>query len=179
MDDAMMIDSERLPVIEDLIPTEMKWSMPLLVASLREQKSRIVANWALRVATLPAFRAMPKLGLEEVQRHIPQILESALSAIATSDPTMDPGPIERASELAASHGKARLQDDFGIGDVLSEFHALRREVSAALWRVVAPADQPLTALREVDARLSETFDALVIAAAEAWTDARWHGQAAH
>jgi hypothetical protein len=173
----MMMESDSASMIEDLAPTELKWSVPLLVASLQEQKSRIIANWALRVATLPAFRAMPDLGLEDVQRRIPQVLDGALTATATSDPTMDPGPIERAAELAAAHGRARLLDDFGIGDLLAEFHALRVEVWSALWRVAESADQTLSLVRELDSRLSESFDVIVAAAAESWVSAKLEGQA--
>lgn len=147
-------------------------AVPRIVAQVWEQKSRIIANWALRVANLPAFRAMPDLRLEEVQRHIPEVLDGALTAIATSDPTLDPEPLARATDLASAHGRVRFGDDFGVGDVLAEFHALRREVGSALWRVVDGDGGSPVILREIDTRLSTTFDAIAIAAAEAWADAR-------
>lgn len=146
-------------------------TVPSVVAQVRRQKSRIIANWALRVANLPAFRAMPNLHLEDVQRHIPEVLDGALTAIATSDPTMDPEPLARATELASAHGRARLRDEFGVGDVLAEFHALRRETRAALWRVVEHDERSFALLHELDQRLSETFDAITISAAEAWVSA--------
>ena len=140
-------------------------------ALLRAQQGRIAANWALRVATLPAFRAMPDLALGDVQRRIPELLDAALIAISSSDPTVDPRPLEYATKLAAAHGRARLQDDFGIGDVLAEFHALRREVWAVLWRTVELKGVSAEPMRELESRLSETFDALTVAAAEAWAAA--------
>ena len=147
-------------------------AVPRIVAQVWEQKSRIIANWLLRVANLPAFRAMPDLRLEDVQRHIPEVLDGALTAIATSDPTLDPEPLARATNLASAHGRARLSDDFSVGDVLAEFHALRREVGSALWRVVDGDSGSIAILREIDTRLSTTFDAIAIAAAEAWAGAR-------
>jgi hypothetical protein len=176
MDDVMM-DIDGAPVIDDIAPAEIKWTVPVLVTSLREQKTRIVANWALRVANLPAFRAMPDLGLDDVQRRIPALLDGALAAMATSDPTMDPGPIERAADMAAAHGRARLLADFGIGDVLTEFHTLRNEVWSALWRVVETSDKSFSSVRDLDDRLRETFDVIEIAAAEAWAAAKLEGQA--
>jgi hypothetical protein len=152
-------------------------SAPRVVAKVRRQKNRIIANWALRVANMPAFRAMPDLRLEDVQRRIPEVLDGALTAIATSDPTMDPEPLARASEYASAHGRARLEDEFGVGDVLAEFHALRREVWSALWRVVEGDAESMGLLRELDRRLSETFDAITISAAEAWAGAPDTGRA--
>lgn len=146
-------------------------AVPNVAFMLRGQASRIVANWALRVATLPAFRAMPELALDDVQRHIPDVLDMALTAIATSDPTMDPGPLERATELARAHGRARLLDDFTIGDVLAEFNALRRELWSAIWRAVTSTPESIPFLRELSVRVAETFDAISTAAAEAWVDA--------
>jgi hypothetical protein len=147
-------------------------AVPRIAAQVWEQKSRIIANWALRVANLPAFRAMPDLRLEDVQRHIPEVLDGALTAIATSDPTLDPEPLSRAADLASAHGRARLSDDFSVGDVLAEFHALRREVGSALWRVVDGDGGSTAILQEIDTRLNSTFDAIAIAAAEAWAGAR-------
>ncbi len=150
-------------------------ALPHIAFKLRDQRSRIIANWALRVATLPAFRAMPGLALHDVQRHIPEVLESALIAISTSDPTMDPGSLERAVELAGAHGRARLLDDFTVGDVLSEFNALSREVWSAFWRVIDLDHELIEIVREFGSRLSETFDAIGIAAAEAWSEAKLAG----
>lgn len=147
-------------------------AVPRIVAQVWAQKSRIIANWALRVANLPAFRAMPNLRLDDVQRHIPEVLDGALTAIASSDPTLDPEPLARATDLASAHGRVRHFDDFGVGDVLAEFHALRREVWSALWRVVDGDGGSPTMLRELDTRVSTTFDAIAIAAAEAWAGAR-------
>jgi hypothetical protein len=147
-------------------------AVPRIAAQVWEQKNRIIANWALRVANLPAFRAMPHLRLEDVQRHIPEVLDGALTAIATSDPALDPAPLARAMNLASAHGRARLYDDFSVGDVLAEFHALRREVGSALWRVVDGDGASTEILREIDTLLNTTFDAIAIAAAEAWAEAR-------
>lgn len=177
MDDWTSLESDNGQLSDAVVVGRATRAVPRVVAQVRRQKSRIIANWALRVANMPAFRAMPDLRLEEVQRHIPEVLDGALTAIATSDPTVDPEPLARASDLAAAHGRARLQDEFGVGDVLAEFHALRREVWSALWRVVEGDEESIGLLRELDRRLSETFDAITISAAEAWVRAPNTGSA--
>lgn len=146
-------------------------AIPRLVYRVRDQRARIVANWTLRVATLPAFRATPNLGLRDVERRIPEVLEGALISIATSDSTLDPAPLERATVLAAAHGESRLQDAFGAGDVIAEFNALRREVWSALWRIVETEAESIALVRELDVRIATTFDALTVAAADAWARA--------
>ncbi|HEY7031150.1 MAG TPA: hypothetical protein VH482_07490 [Thermomicrobiales bacterium] len=163
---------------------ESRWgaaATPARVAVLlRGQASRIVANWVLRAANLPAFRATPNLALAGLQDAIPALLEASLTALAYSDPTMDPEPIGRALELAAEHGQTRADEGFGIGVLLAEYQHLRMEVWNALWRIVdadpALADVP----RELQARLSSTFDSLAAAAAEAWVERRLDaGTASH
>jgi hypothetical protein len=141
-------------------------------AVLRDQASRIAANWVLRVANLPAFRALPDLTLSQLQDTIPEILDAALVAIATSDPSVDPEPLQRALDLAAKHGSKRADEGFSIGDVLAEFQQLRTEVWAALWRILEGDELPSDTLRALQGRLSHTFDSLMIAAAESWVAAR-------
>ncbi len=135
---------------------------------LRDQAARIMANWALRVANLPAFRARPDLSLSQLQDTIPEILDAALVAMATSDPTVDPESLQRALDLAAMHGRKRAEESFAIGDLLEEYQQLRAEVWAALWRVIEGDAQLFDALRALQERLSHTFDSLMIAAAESW-----------
>jgi hypothetical protein len=139
---------------------------------LRDQAARIMANWALRVANLPAFRAMPDLSLSQLQDTMPEILDAALVAIATSDPTVDPEPLQRAVDLAAMHGRKRAEDSFSIGDLLAEFQQLRVEAWAALWRVIEEDAQLFDTLRALQERLSHTLDSLMIAAAESWVATR-------
>ncbi|GIW04390.1 MAG: hypothetical protein KatS3mg059_1010 [Thermomicrobiales bacterium] len=145
---------------------------PRAAALLRDQAARIMANWSLRVANLPAFRAMPDLSLRQLQATIPAILDAALATIATSDPSVDPGALQRALDLAAEHGKNRANEGFAVGDVLAEFQELRVEVWSALWRVIEDDVHLLNALRALQERLSHTFDSLMIAAAESWVATR-------
>jgi hypothetical protein len=139
---------------------------------LRGQASRIVANWVLRAANLPAFRAMPNLTLDRLQDAIPTLLDASLTAIAYSDPTIDPEPIGQALELAAAHGQTRAEEGFGIGVVLAEYQHLRMEVWSALWRIVDTDPAMASVPRELQTRLSSTFDSLAAAAAEAWVEQR-------
>ena len=141
-------------------------------AMLRDQASRIAANWVLRVANLPTFRALPELTLNQLQDTIPEILDAALVAIVTSDPSVDPEPLQRALDLAAEHGSKRANEGFAIGDVLAEFQQLRTEVWAALWRILEGDELLSDSLRELQGRLSHTFDSLMIVAAESWVATR-------
>lgn len=140
-------------------------------ALLRGQASRIVANWVLRAANLPAFRAVPNLALDQLQDAIPALLDAALTAIASSDPTMDPEPLARAMELAEDHGRTRAKEGFSIGVLLTEYQHLRMEVWTALWRV-APDPATATVPRDLQIRINSTFDSLAAAAAEGWVDLR-------
>jgi hypothetical protein len=166
------VDTDTFLADETIADAEPNRAIASIVSAVGEQRARIIANWALRVATLPAFRALPNLALDEVQRHIPELLDGALAAIAISDPQLDPEPLQRAEQLAAAHGRARLRDGFRVGDLLTEFHALRRETVAAIERV---ADElmiePDPFVRVLQQRLRETLDALTVAAANAWAEA--------
>jgi hypothetical protein len=126
----------------------------------------------LRAANLPAFRAVPNLALDQLQDAIPALLDAALTAVASSDPTMDPEPLARALELAEDHGRTRAKEGFSIGVLLTEYQHLRMEVWTALWRVVAPDPATLTIPRELQIRINSTFDSLAAAAAEGWVDVR-------
>jgi hypothetical protein len=141
-------------------------------ALLRGQASRIVANWVLRAANLPAFRAVPNLALDQLQDAIPALLDAALTAVASSDPTMDPEPLARAIELAEDHGRTRAKEGFSIGVLLTEYQHLRMEVWTALWRVIAPDPATSTIPRELQIRINSIFDNLAAAAAEGWVEVR-------
>lgn len=150
---------------------QMSAERPKLVSLLLEQRARILANWAVRVATLPAFRAMPGLALGDIQRNMPDVLDGVIGAIASSSGSIDPAVLEQAMELAGAHGRARLLDEFSLADLLTEFHALRQEVWATLWRALDTDPELLEMLPAVADRIAETFDQLTIAAAEAWATA--------
>jgi hypothetical protein len=164
----VMTDTLGLPDEDSTAPVT-----PARVAALlRGQASRIVANWVLRAANLPAFRAVPNLALDQLQDAIPALLDAALTAVASSDPTMDPEPLSRAIELAEEHGRTRAKEGFGIGVLLTEYQHLRMEVWTALWRVGTPDPATMSVPRELQIRINSTFDSLAAAAAESWVDYR-------
>jgi hypothetical protein len=139
---------------------------------LQEQASRILANWALRVSTLPAFRAAPNINLAQLQNDMPELLDAVLAAIATPDPALDPDRQSRVADLATGHGRMRAADGFSIGVLISELNELRAELWAAILRITEDdlklAGTPLL-LQE---RLSGTFDPMIVEAAEAWVEAQ-------
>ena len=139
-----------------------------VMGTLRAEASRITTNWVLRVANLPAFRAVPNLHLTQIQDVMPDILQATLVALATPDPAVDPEPLARVGSLASEHGGRRAASGFPIGVALAEFQELRAELWAAILRAaaedVALADAPL----ELQERLNRAIDTAMIQAAEAW-----------
>jgi hypothetical protein len=144
-----------------------------VAALLREQTGRIIANWVVRIANMPAFRAMPTLALDQLQDAIPELLDAVLFAIASSDPTMDAEPLDRALHLADEHGRRRARQNLAIGVVLAEYQQLRAEVWLALWREVDANPELADAPRMIQSRLNFAFGGLDVAAAEGWAEERF------
>ena len=139
---------------------------------VRGQSSRIVLNWALRVATLPAFRAQPNMGLAELQRSVPEMLTAALNALETPDWGIDPDPLQTATAFAERHGARRADEGFPISLMLEELQQLRIELGSAIHRAADAQPQADRIGRELPERLNLTFDAMINAAATAWTERR-------
>lgn len=159
LDDASAIDASLPPVAR-------------VTRRLNAEAPRIIANWALRVANLPAFRAVPDLGLAQLQDAVPDLLAASLTAIATPDPDLDLEPDARAEEAARHHARTRAGAGFGIDVVLAELQQLRAEITAAAWRI-ADDDPTLTTLpREIQDRVYRTTDGVMLAAAAAWVAAQ-------
>jgi hypothetical protein len=146
--------------------------MGRVTTRLQADSARLVANWALRVANLPAFRATPDLNLTDLRDVMPEVLAAALSAMAGSDVELDPEPVARACDAAAGHGAARARAGFGIGALLEEYNQLRAVIWAAIWRMAQEQPDLAPALRDIQPRLSRTFGDVTIAAAEAWVNAQ-------
>jgi hypothetical protein len=126
-----------------------------LAGLIRDDASRILANWSMRITTLPAFRAVPELALDELQEDMPDLLESIVEAVSLSPYEFDPMPMEIVARKAATHGVARA-NSFPVDVVLTEIQILQREVRNAIWRYVA--DVPVTIIHEFDERLNEVFE---------------------
>jgi hypothetical protein len=142
-----------------------------LQAALRAEAGRLLANWIVRIANLPVYRARPDLRLDQLMDGLPGVVHAVLQAIATPDPGVEPEPGSRAAEVAAAHARRRAQVGFPVGAVLAELRELHAEVLAQLWRLVdeqAPvADESVTPRALID-RLAIAVGELQIAAAEAW-----------
>lgn len=140
-----------------------------LAGMIRDDSARILANWSMRIATLPIFRALPELALDDLQQDMPELLEAILKAVSVSPYELDPAPIEDAAQKAAAHG-TRRGGSFPIDVVLSEIQALQREVRNALWRNAA--EIPVTVVHELDERLNEVFEVAERSVASAWAARR-------
>ena len=141
-----------------------------LAGLIREDSARILANWSMRVATLPVFRAVPELALDDLQEDMPELLESILNAVSVAPYELDPAPRDQAALCAESHGERRAHD-FPIEAVLAEVQSLQREVRNALWRL-GPEARP-EVVHELDERLNEVFEIAERSIATAWVRNRY------
>jgi hypothetical protein len=139
-----------------------------VVESLREHEPRIVANWAVRISTLPAFRATPEIQLGELESRIPELLSAVLSVITVADVAVDALPLERAQGIAIEHGRSRCRSGFSIGELIAGLQMLRQEVWTSAWRSGDPGSLRRGSYREFETRLNAAFDSIIVAAAEAW-----------
>ena len=151
-------------------------------ATLRADAGRLLANWVVRIANLPVYRARPDLRLDQVMEGLPPLLHAALQAVSTPDPGLDPEPAARAAEVAAEHGRRRAAAGFPIGAVLAELRELHGALLAEVWRIADEPPQPTDPAaappglpgdaagtpRSVVERLAATIDALFEATAEGW-----------
>lgn len=140
-----------------------------LAGLIRDDSARILANWSMRIATLPVFRALPDLALDELQQDMPELLDAILMAVSVSPYELDEAPIEDAARKAAAHG-AKRAGSFPIDVVLSEIQMLQREVRNALWRF--SNGTAVANVHELDERLNEVFDVAARSGAAAWVSRR-------
>jgi hypothetical protein len=144
-----------------------------IVPRLKEQSSRILANWVVRTANLPEFRATPRIALRQLEDRIPAVLDAVFAALASSGGSIDPVLIVDATRLAREHGAARAAEQFDAGVILAEYQQLRDEVWRALWRIVDAEPEMAAAPRRLQPRLDLLFDSLGIHAIEGWVDVRF------
>ena len=71
-----------------------------LAGLVRDDSARILANWSMRIATLPVFRALPELALDELQEDMPALLDAVLEAVSISPYELDLAPMEEAEAKA-------------------------------------------------------------------------------
>jgi len=177
------LDDQDDPFAAEFSEEEISAALPEPAArvsqEIQEQSSRILANWSLRVTTIPEFRATPDLNLAQLQEGMPELLDAAIAAIAASEPTLDPSVQERIEDLATAHGQRRANDGYSIGVLIAELQALRTEAWAAILRVIesdpALSEVPVT----MQDRLARTFDPLIVEAAEAWVATAQSGETAN
>ena len=136
-----------------------------LAGLIREDSVRILANWSMRIATLPVFRALPELALGELQEDMPELLDALLQAVSVSPYELDPAPMERVAQEADAHGVKRASS-FPIDVVLSEIQSLQREVRNAIWRNAQ--EVPVQVVHEFDERLNEVFEIAERSVVAAW-----------
>jgi len=147
-----------------------------LTTTLQAEIPRLVTNWSLRVANLPAFRATPDLDLTTLRDVMPDVLSAVLTAVEAPEPDLDPEPIARAAESAAAHGAARAAAGFSLRAILEEYHQLWAVIWDAIWKMEYDPEDFVAALRDVQPRLSATFQTVTIAAAEGWATSSPRGE---
>jgi hypothetical protein len=140
-----------------------------LAHALRDEGVRILANWSMRVATMPVFRALPELALDELQQDMPQLFDAILRSVSVSQYELDPAPLDEASVAAEAHGRKRASA-IPVEALMTEFQALQREVRNALWRL--SPEVAVTLIHELDDRLNDVFEAAERSAIVAWVERR-------
>jgi hypothetical protein len=136
-----------------------------LAGLIREDSVRILANWSLKIATLPIFRALPELALGELQEDMPDLLDALLKAVSISPHELDPAPMEEVGSRADAHG-AKRAGAFPIDVVLSEIQVLQREVRNAIWRNAQ--EVPVQVAHDFDERLNDAFEIAERSVVAAW-----------
>ena len=151
-----------------------------VASALRDASPRILDNWAIRVSTMPLFRAIPDLTLADLRQRMPEVLDAALLAVTSSAFAVDLMPLDDAIARGEEHGRSRSAVA-SLDVVLAEFHALRREIRNQLWRVadalVRDYERREQIIRDLDDRLTTVLDGIEQAAAVAWVEACDAGQA--
>jgi hypothetical protein len=143
-----------------------------LQAALRSEAGRLLANWIVRIANLPVYRAQPNLRLDQLMDGLPAVVHAMLQSIGTADPAVEPEPGARAVEVAAAHARRRAQAGFPVGAVLAELRELHAELLTQLWRLLdelSTTAETAAAPRSLIDRLAAAIGELQIAAADAWT----------
>jgi hypothetical protein len=125
-----------------------------LQAGLRADAGRLLANWVVRIANLPVYRARPDLALDQLMDGLPAVVHAVLHAAATPDPGLDPDPAARAAEAAAEHARRRAAAGFPVDAVLAEFRELHLELLTQLWRIATETAPPT----KVDAEPAAAVD---------------------
>jgi hypothetical protein len=143
-----------------------------LAGLVRDDSARILANWSMRIATLPVFRALPELALDELQEDMPALLDAVLEAVSFSPYELDPTPMEEAEAKADAHGAKRAAN-VPVDVLLIEIQALQREVRNAIWRNAEEA--PVASVHELDERLNEVFELAERSAVSAWVRQQTQG----
>jgi hypothetical protein len=123
----------------------------------------------MRIATLPVFRALPELALDELQEDMPALLDAVLEAVSFSPYELDPAPMEEAEAKADAHGAKRAAS-VPVDVLLIEIQTLQREVRNAIWRNADEA--PVAIVHELDERLNEVFELAERSAVSAWVRQR-------
>lgn len=172
-------EDEESPLSEEELIAATPQPSARVSQGMRDQSGRILANWSMRVTTIPEFRATPDINLAQLQEGMPELLEAALAAIAASDPAIDSAVQTRADELATAHGRRRASEGFSIGVLIAELQELRAELWAAILRIVEIDPALSDVLITIQERLGRTFDPLIVEAAEAWVAAQAGGETAN
>jgi hypothetical protein len=153
-----------------------------LAGMLHDESARILTNWSMRITTLPVFRAVPELALDDLQQNMPELLDAILMAVSLSPYEYDQTPLDAAASRATAHGEMRATG-FPVEVVLCEVQALQREVRNAIWRLAEGT--PIPVIHELDDRLNEVFELVERSSVTGWVQRTFdqmtspiHGEAA-
>ena len=129
---------------------------------IQDNLDAIVHEWEAFARTLlPAALSMSALALRDHSREmlmvIVQDMQTPQTELERSLKSRPAGPADATSQtIAAAHGAMRHSAGFDLGQVVSEFRALRSSV-LTLWRRSQSTSDQATAIEEI-ARFNEAID---------------------
>ena len=128
--------------------------MQTLSDFIRRSRDAIVAEWISRVRLLPSAKG---LSLPALLNHVPQMLDKLADAIERGD--ISSAALET---LASVHAEERLQQQYGLGQVVTEYRILRRvilELHEEHLGLTTLRGMPLLVLNEViDSAIADSVE---------------------
>jgi signal transduction histidine kinase len=95
-------------------------AMPEVASALRAAEDTILEQWRGKV--LEVLPAADELTMQQLEDHLPMLIEKIASALEASEPQ----PTNELVAVSPIHGETRFHQNFNLNELLVEYHILRR-----------------------------------------------------
>jgi signal transduction histidine kinase len=95
-------------------------AMPELSRALRAAEAEILRQWRGKVQEL--LPAADELTMQQLEDHLPVLIDKIAAALAASHPK----PTNELIEVSPVHGETRFHQHFNLNELLIEYHILRQ-----------------------------------------------------